>query len=323
MNNKQIFMHYAGRSKNKIILSLAFFTLLLLVFYSFKSTIINPELPAPQTLEYYKTQSIMTNPGKYSYLYDNLPQSPLELTRVVQGVLLHIFHTESYGVHLTKERKEEVRVRKVEDVLECIMMLDNRPLSQPRDPNERMISHCRDYAVLLCSFLRHRGIPARVRVGFADYFIPEVPQSHWLCEYWCQTKGKWVKIDAQLDSIQIDFYKIDFDPMDVPADKFLYAGEEYKHPRIKSVDLSHSDSQNTEDSSCVIRRCLIQDFLALNKMEVEIWDVTNYMDVGRHANPAYAKILRRIANMTTSSRDRLSEIKETYQRYDGLKISDD
>nr|WP_246715041.1 hypothetical protein [Rhizobium sp. BK196] len=34
---------------------------------------------------------------------------------------------------------------------------------------------------MLCAFLRNKGIPARVRCGFASYFSAEW-EHHWLCE---------------------------------------------------------------------------------------------------------------------------------------------
>jgi len=86
----------------------------------------------------------MTNPGKYSYLYDELPETVPKLCKTVQGLLLHVFHTDRYGVSLTEERKKEIHLRKVEDMLKCLIDLQGLSLIQPRDPNERLISHCRE-----------------------------------------------------------------------------------------------------------------------------------------------------------------------------------
>lgn len=303
-----------------------FFISVLLIFFSCRkeNEMIMPGSLSHErhTLAYYKAHSIMTDPGKYTYLYDKLPETLPELRRVVQGLLLHIFHTDRYGVSLSEERKKEIRVRKVEDILQSIINLNDQPLNRPRGPNERMISHCRDYAVLMCSFLRHQGIPARVRVGFATYFIPESHQHHWICEYWCQIKKEWIKVDAQLDDIQARFYKIDFDPLNVPADKFLYAGIEYQLIQKNNNDSSHLNAQKSEDSFYV-RRCLIQDLMALNKMEVEVWDVTSFMDVDVHPSSEISKLLHRIAEITTSPHDRLSELQTIYQKYDGLQMPKD
>jgi hypothetical protein len=263
--------------------------------------------PSPATLAYYSEQSVITDPGKYAYLYDTLPETIPELCRTVQGLLLHVFHTHRYGVTLTEKRKKEVRLREVEVLLERAMELAEQPLVQPRDPENRVISHCRDYAVLLCSFLRHKKIPARARTGFATYFNPFLSQCHWICEYWCRDKKEWIQVDSQLDDIQSKHYGIDFDPLNVPAGKFLYAGTEYA--------MTHWKSEHFYD----IKRTLIQDLAALNKMEVEVFDVTCFMDVGETQDRETTKLLNRIAKITTSSSDRLVEIRTIYENHSELQ----
>ena len=269
----------------------------------------------PATLTWYQQQSDMTNPGKYAYLYETLPETTPELCKVVQELLLHVFHAQRYGVTLTEQRKKEVRLREVEDILQRAMELDDRSLIEPRDPEKRVISHCRDYAVLLCSFLRHKGIPARVRAGFATYFEP-LHQTHWICEYWCEERKKWVIVDAQLDEVQAEHYKIDFDPLDVPAGKFFYAVREYGLVR-KNGD---PKADNYKDWLYEAKRSLIQDFAALNKVEVEVWDVTGFMDIDERRNPEAERLLLRIVELTTSSYDRLPELRSVYKNHDELQV---
>ena len=266
-------------------------------------------VPEPATLEYYKEQSIITNPGKYTYLYDTLPETIPQLCQTVQGLLLHVFHTNRYGVILSEQRKKEVRLREVEDILQHAMELADQPLIHQREPENRVVSHCRDYAVLLCSFLRHKGIPARARVGFATYFDSWLHQTHWICEYWCQNRNQWIRVDAQLDDIQAEYYGIDFDPLNVPAGKFLYAGEEYM-----IVDHNSEDFYD-------IKRSLIQDLAALNKIEVEVFDVTSFMDIDEPQNSESSKLLSRIAQITASSYDRLPELQAIYENHKELQIS--
>lgn len=261
----------------------------------------------PATFEFYKTHSIITDPKRFGYLYEPLPETLPELCQVVQGLLLHVMHTDRYGVALSEQGKKEVRLREIEDILQRAIELSNRPLIQPRDPNNRVVSHCRDYAVLLCSFLRHKGVPARVRAGFATYFVPETHQTHWLCEYWCQDRVQWIMVDAQLDDIQSRYYKIDFDPLNVPPNRFIYAGQEFR--------LLKEDAENYD-----VRRSLIQDFAALNKIEVEIWDTISIMDTDKKQNPEAFRLLESIAKKTTSSDDRLIEIQRIYNTHSELQI---
>ncbi|MFC1603854.1 transglutaminase-like domain-containing protein [Planctomycetota bacterium] len=266
-------------------------------------------VPEPATLEYYKGHSVITNPGRYAYLYDTLPDTIPQLSQAVQGLLLHEFHTNRYGVNLPEQRKKEARLREVENILQRAMELSDQPLIQPREPENRVISNCRDYAVLMCSFLRDKGIPARVRVGYAIYFDPYLHQGHWISEYWDQENGKWVQVDAQLDDIQKRHYEIDFDTLDVPAGKFLYAGEEY--------ELEDKDSEDFY----FVERTVIQDLAALNKIEAELWDTADIMDIDKHKNSETSNLLHRIVEITTSRRDRLTELQTIYENHSELQIS--
>lgn len=264
--------------------------------------------PKPETLEYYKEHSVITTPGRYADQYDTLPETIPQLCQVVQGLLLHEFHTNRYGVNLPEERKKESRLREVEKILQRAMELAEKPLIQLRKPENRVISNCRDYAVLMCSFLRDKGIPARVRVGFAAYFDSYLHQGHWICEYWDHENDKWVQVDAQLDDIQKRHYEIDFDTLNVPSGKFLYAGEEYELVHKNSDDFSFE------------KRSLIQDLAALNKIEAELWDITSFMDIDEQQNSETSNLLRRIAEITISRRDCLPELRTIYENHSELQI---
>jgi hypothetical protein len=265
--------------------------------------------PEPSTLEFYKGHSVITNPGRYAGMYEALPESIPELCKVVHGLLMHEFHTSRYGVNLPEHRKKESRLREVENIIQRAMELAEKPLIEPREPEDRVISNCRDYAVLMCSFLRDKGIPARARVGFATYFDPYLHQGHWICEYWDLEKRRWVQVDAQLDDIQKRHYEIDFDTLDVPAGKFLYAGEEYR-----------IEDKNSDDFDFV-KRTLIQDLAALNKIEAELWDTAGLMDIDESQNSETSNLLHRIAEITTSRCDRLAEVRTLYENHSEFQIS--
>ena len=62
-------------------------------------------------LSYYRQPGPMTDPRKQAYLLDDLPADLGALCKTLQGVMLHIFWAESYGVELSDERKAEVQLR--------------------------------------------------------------------------------------------------------------------------------------------------------------------------------------------------------------------
>jgi hypothetical protein len=72
---------------------------------------------------------------------------------------------------------------------------------------------CRHSALLACAALRHHGEPARVRVGFADYFRPGFHDDHWITEHW--DGGRWRLMDPELAAGARRHFGITFDPCDV------------------------------------------------------------------------------------------------------------
>jgi hypothetical protein len=274
-------------------------------------------------LQYYTDQSIMTNPGEYVYLYQKLPSDVSELCEVVQGVMLHIFWTQGYGVELSEERKEEVQIRKVEDMLARIIELDERPINLMRDPSLKVVGNCRDFSLLLCSLLRHRGIPARPRCGFATYFTPGRYEDHWICEYWNSDEERWVKVDAQLDSLQIETLKIDFNPHDLPAGKFLTAGETWQSCRSGDIDPDYCGIFELKGLWFVAGN-VMRDFMALNKLEVLPWDCNVIMEArGTQLDHEDYVTLDKVAELVTAGNSTFTEIRSLYESNPALRMPAD
>jgi hypothetical protein len=136
------------------------------------------------SLTYYARPGPITHPGPYAPLLDALPTELPALVKALQGVMLHIFWAQSYGVSLTDERKAEVNLRRVDRQLSRIVELDDRPLTEGRPHERKLVGNCRDFSVLLTAILRHRGVPTRARCGFGTYFTPGRYEDHWVCEVW-------------------------------------------------------------------------------------------------------------------------------------------
>ena len=59
-------------------------------------------------LGYYARPGLMTDPGEHAGLSESLPTDIPALCQVVQGILLHIFWAERYGVARSEERKQAI-----------------------------------------------------------------------------------------------------------------------------------------------------------------------------------------------------------------------
>ena len=65
----------------------------------------------------------------------------------------------------------ELQARSVVDILDNIHRLEDAPLQPPQGPaDKRAVGVCRHFSLMLCSVLRSKGLPARIRCGFAPYF---------------------------------------------------------------------------------------------------------------------------------------------------------
>jgi hypothetical protein len=223
------------------------------------------------SLTYYAEPGPMTAPGPYASLLDALPGELPALVKSLQGVMLHRFWAESYGVSLTDERKAEVNLRRVDRQLARIVELDDRPLTEARSHQRKLVGNCRDFAVLLAAVLRHRGVPARARCGFGTYFTPGRYEDHWVCEVWDAAQSRWVLVDAQLDERMIDVLKPDFDPLDTPRDRFIVGGKAWQLCRSGAAD---PDDFGIFDMHGIefVRGDLLRDFLAFNRIEILPWD---------------------------------------------------
>jgi hypothetical protein len=65
-----------------------------------------------------------------------------------------------------------------------------------------------------------------VRVGFADYFTPDVHEDHWVCEY--HDGGEWRLLDAELTADVRRRFGTPFDPANVPRSRFLAAASAWQ-----------------------------------------------------------------------------------------------
>jgi len=230
-----------------------------------------PPATEPDPLAYFAVADGVTDPGRHRPLLDALPADVEQLVSVVQGLMVHVFWAERYGLELTEDRKQEVNLRTVARILDRVNELDDRPLDVARPPDRRVVGNCRDHTVLLCAMLRVRGVPARARCGFGAYFLPDHFEDHWVCEYWNADQQRWVLVDAQLDGLQQGALAITFDTLDVPRDQFVVGGLAWQRCRSGDAD---PDSFGIFDMKGIefVLGDLVRDVLALNAVELLPWD---------------------------------------------------
>jgi hypothetical protein len=213
----------------------------------------------------------ITDPGPHLDLYAGLPSDVPSLVKVVQGLVVHVFWAEHYGLQLSEDRKAEVQLRTMERRLARTLELDPAPLTTARPNDKKIVANCRDFSVTLASMLQAKGVPARPRCGFGAYFMPNHYEDHWVCEYWNETEQRWILVDAQMDELQQGVLKLPFNPLDVPRDQFIVGGAAWKMCRSGQADPDQFGIFDMKGMG-FIQGDFIRDVACLNKVELLPWD---------------------------------------------------
>lgn len=172
-------------------------------------------------------QTAYSDPGRYAGLLDAVPTDIAGLTDVVRNLLIHYRGGE---IEFTADHLEEVNHRWVDEILACDQRRNGVPLTTPRKPADKVAGCCRDFTLLAVSILRHQGIPARSRIGFATYFTPAFNHDHVVAEYW--NGERWVVVDPQIAPGE----HLGFDGHDIPPGRFLSAAEVWQAFRAGEID---------------------------------------------------------------------------------------
>lgn len=214
--------------------------------------------------------SHMSDPGRHAGVIAALPAGVAALNEITQGVLVHADWAKAYGLDETKLGLAARKTLPIAARLDDILRRDSRPIHDWRPAEKRSPGTCRDFALALCSFLRCRNIPARVRCGFAAYFAGEW-EDHWVCEYWHAETQTWRLSDPQIDPMLRQRYQIEFDPADVPRQFFLTAGEAWLKCRGAGADPA-TFGHGSSTGWWFLKVNVLRDHCTLNGRETSAWD---------------------------------------------------
>jgi hypothetical protein len=279
-----------------------------------------PKTVNKQIIDFYRQPGKMTSGGKYAASLKKLPQDAAELTRIVQGLAIHEYVASTfYGFDIPDGRLSESHIRSAEEMLDCILDLDDHPLTAARPPEKRIVGVCHHFSVLLVAMLRAKNIPARVRYGFGDYFNPGFFEDHSLGEYWNAKDARWVLVDPQFDDVWQAQLQIKHDILDVPRDHFLIAGDAWIKCRAGEADPSvfgifHGDMRGL----WFIAGNLVKDIAALNRMEMLQWDAWGAMPRPNNTmqNKKKLAFFDRLAVLTQDPDESFDELLKAYEDKD-------
>ena len=229
---------------------------------------------SPQ-MNYWRSQSSVTLAGPASKVLDDLPSDLNGLREVSRELVAHYMGaSDGSSGPITGERLKEVDLRYADLIFSRLLEL-SPTLHNKRTPEQRMAGCCRDFAVLFVSMARHKGIPARVRVGYATYFQPGWYIDHVIAEVWDSKAERWRLVEPEIGDAVIA--KANIDPLNVRPDQFVTGPRAWLAARSGQVDperfvVAPNLQIPYTRSWLSLRHHIVQDLAALNKLEVLVWD---------------------------------------------------
>jgi len=220
--------------------------------------------------------SPLTDPRDRRALLRTAPRDPRDLAAAVRGLVAH--YRGDAGTY-PPERTGEIDTRWVADVLGVLAGRGVTDLATALPPAERFVGCCRDFSLLFVAALRERGVPARTRVGFADYFRPDFHVDHVVAEY--HDGGRWVRVDPELDPASFPFDVADMDTG--PRGPFRTAATVWTQYRAGEIDDDGIrrfgvDPDLPLRGPAFVAGYVLQELAHLHGHELLLWDVWGDME---------------------------------------------
>jgi hypothetical protein len=279
-----------------------------------------------KTLAYYSEPAGISASGKYYQILQSLPDDIETLVRIIQGLLVHEYVAKDfYDFSIPTQRMKEPHIRKIEDVIGAIFSLNSAPLTTARPVDQRFVGVCTHYALFLVAILRAKDVPARARCGFSSYLNSHADfnEDHWVCEYWNEKQQAWNLVDAQVDDTHQKILTIEFNPLNVPHDKFIFAADAWNKCRSTSTEVYKFGLLKQEVYGLwFIAGDIMRDFAALNKVEVLPWDAWGTMPFPyQKLTVEELNIYDSLAKLTFDPESNFERIQTIYENDIGLRVS--
>jgi len=227
-------------SSKNLILVIVILMIFLLIFMTFSCAARKQEAgPSDSVLNQYLQFSPYTDPGEFAELYNRLPESLDELCTLIKKQLIHPFDLGKYADVIPKNRAYEDReLPTVSLMLKELLKRNKNGLVASRQPGERLVVACVHHSMLLASILRFRGIPVRIRAGYAKYIGSQkgIRVTHAICEVWEDEDSKWILVDPDRQKINFPRHEFEFSYETWNHLRNSNLGNEQYISRYKSVD---------------------------------------------------------------------------------------
>lgn len=130
-----------------------------------------------------------------------------------------------------------------------------------------MVLTCRHTTLIVASIFKAKGIPCRMRSGYAPYFLFEkkkgISSDHWINEYWHESEQRWTIVDV--DGCE---HQTGYDMFDLPQNAFDYPAVAWLNCRKGEDDASRFHNAAPAEGLKVVGWALFYDFHCLMNNEI-------------------------------------------------------
>lgn len=225
------------------------------------------------------SQSRVTDPGPAGSAIDPLPADLAALREASSQLVFHYRAGGDFAENgVPAERMAEIDIRYADAMLARLLARGEATLARDRAASDRVVGCCRDATVLFLSLARHKGIPARARVGFAAYIRPGWFIDHAVAEVWDERERRWRLVDPEMEANwrpELNGRKVNW--LDLTDDQFLTGSRAWRAARAGESDPERHVVDPGLDVPPLrgwnyLAHNAIHDLAALNKKEMILWD---------------------------------------------------
>lgn len=231
-------------------------------------------------LDFYKQTSEFTELGFYKDWVKNLPDDINELCLLQRYQTIHPVGLLNPKTRMDKDgfwgNLSEIPLTRInfeEDYFPTALSMFaellrlNPEYTKSRSAKDKIHITCRCQAIMLASTLKAKGIPARVRSGFASYIKNNGENAdHWITEYYDEKTYRWFLVDADIHEDP----NLTFDPNDIPREKYLTGEQAYlklRRGELNETSVSFASWPITYGIKAALRG-LFYDFHCLMNHEI-------------------------------------------------------
>ena len=261
-----------------------------------------------EMLKFYLKTSMYTNYEPYKEYYKSLPDDMEELTDLILSQTIH-------RTELRRSRKEQLEQGRSHDhvseeypwwkyishddilltapaITAELFRQDERGFTKNREIRHKVVITCRYVAILIASILKAKGIPCRVRSGFASYFTNDNRCfDHWIIEYYHKKEKRWIICDPNPASGK--------DHIDMPQKKFCWIAEVWLNVRSGKDDINKYIHGSSFQGLNMLAYTLFFDFHALMGDEISYLFKPSYIDDDNEFFSLTKEELKKLDNLAT------------------------